>query len=133
MTWDEQVKEVAREVMRMMCEGLGVDPTRLEEMTCLEWRRMVCHYYPPCPEPDRTFGTVDHTDPSVLTVLLQDQVGGLQVKRKGKDDEQDFWVDVKPVHGAVVVNVGDLLQVCMLCCFVIIIIIWFDRFGLIIQ
>ena len=40
-----------------------------------------------------------------LTVLQQDNVGGLQVKY-GED-----WVDVKPVSGALIINVGDLLQV----------------------
>ncbi|KAF8693563.1 hypothetical protein HU200_038965 [Digitaria exilis] len=63
-----------------------------------------CHYYPPCPEPSLTLGTSRHSDPSFLTVLLQDDVGGLQVLI----DER--WVDVHPVPGALVVNVGDLLQ-----------------------
>ncbi|KNA17360.1 hypothetical protein SOVF_079920 [Spinacia oleracea] len=33
-----------------------------------------------------------HTDPGVLTLLLQDQFGGLQVKHEGK------WVNVKPIQ-----------------------------------
>ncbi|KAJ0987240.1 hypothetical protein J5N97_005596 [Dioscorea zingiberensis] len=107
--WKQRVREVAREVMGMMCEGIGVGPGRLEEMTCLEGTGVVGNYYPPCPEPDRTLGIVDHTDPGVLTVLIQDQIGGLQVK-KIKGDEC-CWVDVKPVPGALVFNVGDLLQI----------------------
>ncbi|KAL2892330.1 1-aminocyclopropane-1-carboxylate oxidase-like protein 12 [Bienertia sinuspersici] len=73
-------------------------------MSCSGGRVMVGHYYPYCPEPNKTVGIASHTDPGVLTVLLQDQVGGLQVKHDGK------WVNVKPVHGALVINVGDLLQ-----------------------
>ncbi|KAF8040124.1 hypothetical protein BT93_B2371 [Corymbia citriodora subsp. variegata] len=68
-------------------------------------RVMVGHYYPYCPQPDLTVGLTSHTDPGVITLLLQDQVGGLQVKHG------DEWVDVAPVPGALVVNIGDILQI----------------------
>lgn len=82
-----------------------MDGNKLKDMSCAEGRVMVGHYYPYCPEPNKTVGIASHTDPGILTVLLQDQVGGLQVKYDGK------WVNVKPIHGALVINVGDLLQV----------------------
>jgi isopenicillin N synthase-like dioxygenase len=41
-------------------------------------------------------------------VLLQDHIGGLQVLY------EDKWIDIKPVPGALIVNVGDLLQACFL-------------------
>ena len=46
-----------------------------------------------------------HSDAGALTVLLQDDVGGLQV---GTDDG---WVDVTPRSGALVINVGDMMQI----------------------
>ncbi|XP_039145216.1 1-aminocyclopropane-1-carboxylate oxidase homolog 3-like [Dioscorea cayenensis subsp. rotundata] len=107
VAWDEQVKEVAKQVMGMMCEGLGVKPARLEDLTCLEGRGLAGQYYPPCPEPDRTFGSAEHTDAVVLTVLIQDKIGGLQVKSL----RDESWIDVKPIPGALVVNVGDFLQI----------------------
>ncbi|MEM7323827.1 MAG: 2OG-Fe(II) oxygenase family protein [Actinomycetota bacterium] len=46
-----------------------------------------------------------HSDAGALTLLLQDDVGGLQVQLG------DSWVDVEPLDGALVVNTGDMMQV----------------------
>ncbi|KAK4487253.1 hypothetical protein RD792_006141 [Penstemon davidsonii] len=73
-------------------------------MGCAKGRAFVCHYYPPCPNPDLTMGTSKHTDPPFLTILLQDQIGGLQICRNNK------WIDVQPVEGSFIINIGDLLQ-----------------------
>ncbi|CAK7326798.1 unnamed protein product [Dovyalis caffra] len=105
LEWNIQTKRVAELLMELLCEGVRLDAGRLKEMTCLEGRTMVGHYYPCCPQPDLTVGIASHTDPGVVTVLLQDDIGGLQVKYNGE------WVDVKPVPGALVINVGDILQI----------------------
>jgi isopenicillin N synthase-like dioxygenase len=47
-----------------------------------------------------------HTDPGVLTLLLQDDTGGLQTESR-----EDGWIDVPPRPGTIVVNLGDSLQV----------------------
>lgn len=47
-----------------------------------------------------------HTDPGVLTLLLQDMTGGLQTLSKAHG-----WIDVPPEEGTIVVNLGDSLQV----------------------
>jgi hypothetical protein len=52
-----------------------------------------------------TLGGTKHTDNDFITVLLQDHIGGLQVLY------ENTWVDVSPVPGALVINIGDLLQV----------------------
>ncbi|PQM40980.1 1-aminocyclopropane-1-carboxylate oxidase homolog 1-like [Prunus yedoensis var. nudiflora] len=49
-------------------------------------------------------GASKHADNVFLTVLLQDHIGGLQVLHQNK------WIDVPPMPGALVVNIGDLLQ-----------------------
>lgn len=74
------------------------------------------NYYPsadPVPDAERTdlTGLGDmalhhHTDPGAITLLLQDNHGGLQALSK-----KDGWIDVPPVDGAIVVNIGDVLQV----------------------
>ncbi|KAL6003455.1 hypothetical protein ACLOJK_023685 [Asimina triloba] len=109
VAWDENVRRVGENLMELLGEGLGLERGRLKEMTCSEARVAVAHYYPYCPEPDRTLGIGSHADPGVLTVLVQNEIGGLQVKH-GED-----WVEVKPLRGALVVNIGDLLQVTDFC------------------
>ncbi|RVD66064.1 2OG-Fe(II) oxygenase family protein, partial [Mesorhizobium sp. M7A.F.Ca.ET.027.03.2.1] len=46
-----------------------------------------------------------HTDYGNLTILAQDDVGGLQVMNRDGD-----WVQGTPIHGTFIINVGDLLQ-----------------------
>ena len=47
-----------------------------------------------------------HTDPGILTLLLQDLTGGLQTLTADQ-----HWVDVPPQAGTIVVNLGDAMQV----------------------
>lgn len=105
LEWNEEVERLGEKLLGFLSEGLGVNEGRLKEMTCLEGRTMVAHYYPYCPQPDLTYGLTSHTDPGVVTVLVQNEVGGLQVKC-GEE-----WVDVEPVEGAIVINIGDILQI----------------------
>ncbi|CAN6289160.1 unnamed protein product [Urochloa humidicola] len=65
------------------------------------------HHYPPCRHHrEKVLGTVPHTDGLGLTVLLHaDGTPGLQVRRGGR------WFPVRPLPGALVVNVGDILEV----------------------
>lgn len=85
LEWDAHATAVGRAVLGLLSEGLGLGASRLEAASCLEGKIMVCHYYPVCPEPERTVGIVPHSDPGVLTVLAQDGIGGLQVKQSDDD------------------------------------------------
>ena len=56
-------------------------------------------------QPQADLGIHHHTDAGAITILLQDDVSGLQVYRDG------FWHDIPPVPGAFVINTGDMMQV----------------------
>jgi isopenicillin N synthase-like dioxygenase len=64
-------------------------------------------HYPPQPatRAEDEFGIAPHTDYGFLTILAQDEVGGLQVKRRGGG-----WIDAPFIEGTFVVNIADMLM-----------------------
>ncbi|MCY0989425.1 isopenicillin N synthase family oxygenase [Nannocystis sp. ILAH1] len=59
-------------------------------------------HYPATPQTG--WGVGEHTDYGLLTLLVQDDVGGLQVKTPRG------WIDAPPLPGALVCNIGDMLD-----------------------
>ncbi|KAI3884642.1 hypothetical protein MKX03_037055 [Papaver bracteatum] len=66
---------------------------------------MVINHYPSCPQPELTLGIPPHSDFGFLTLLLQDEVEGLQIQHEGQ------WLTVEPIPNSFVVNVGDHLEI----------------------
>ncbi|XP_006417896.2 1-aminocyclopropane-1-carboxylate oxidase homolog 3 isoform X1 [Eutrema salsugineum] len=104
LEYSQQVINLGEFLFELLSEALGLNPNHLNDIDCSKGLLMLSHYYPPCPEPELTLGTSPHSDNSFLTVLLTDQIEGLQVHREG------YWFDVPPVPGALVINIGDFLQ-----------------------
>ncbi|KAG6554685.1 hypothetical protein Mapa_003703 [Marchantia paleacea] len=98
---------LGQDLLEVLATGLGLEPrffSRLFDNNVYHRSTWRYNHYPACPRPDLTLGTGPHSDPNLFTLLKQDAVGGLQVK---KDDK---WVDVSPVPGALIINVGDALE-----------------------
>ncbi|TKV95598.1 hypothetical protein SEVIR_9G373500v4 [Setaria viridis] len=101
---------LARRLLRFMAIDLGVSQEALLDAffsgDAEKGQSMGMHHYPPCRHPEKVLGIPPHTDGLGLTVLLHaDDTPGLQIKRGGR------WFPVRPLPGAFVVNVGDILNV----------------------
>lgn len=78
-------------------EGIMHDPISIQRLL---------HYPPQNGHADKDIiGIGAHTDYGNLTILAQDDVGGLQVMNR-----EGNWVDGTPIRGAFVINIGDLIQ-----------------------
>ncbi|XP_016437701.1 1-aminocyclopropane-1-carboxylate oxidase homolog [Nicotiana tabacum] len=104
MDFSKHMMKLGYSLFELLSEGLGLNSWHLKNMNIAEGLSIGHHYYPACPQPDLTIGTRKHSDCVFMTVLLQDDIGGLQVLH------QNQWIDVPPTSGALVVNIGDMLQ-----------------------
>eukprot|EP00253_Pinus_taeda_P012808 PITA_12808 len=110
-TIDEYSRELSKLlelVMEVLSRDLGLETeTSLNESVGGERKElnMRMNYYPPCPQPDLVLGLAPHSDPGAITILLQDQTPGLQIRKDGA------WIDVQCVPGALVVNIGDQIEI----------------------
>ena len=104
--YSKEVRQLGLRLQEVISQSLGLEKGYINSSLGEAGQHMAINYYPPCPEPELTFGLPAHTDPNTLTILLQDtQVSGLQLLNDGQ------WLSVKPVPNAFVVNIGDQLQV----------------------
>ena len=99
--------KLGRNLMRLALLSSGIKD--LSVMQSLDtptiWLRLL--HYPPISKnsPSDLYGSAPHTDFGCLTILAQDEIGGLQVQtREGE------WIDVPKLEGSFVVNVGDMLS-----------------------
>nr|DAD41790.1 TPA_asm: hypothetical protein HUJ06_016113 [Nelumbo nucifera] len=93
-------------ILGALLRGLGVEYDESLLSCYMEAKAVNMNFYPPCPNPELTVGVGRHSDLAALTILLQDDIGGLFVKV-----EDGGWIEIPPVEGAIVVNVGDTLEI----------------------
>nr|GEX22875.1 1-aminocyclopropane-1-carboxylate oxidase homolog 1-like [Tanacetum cinerariifolium] len=103
--YSSRVLKLGELLFGFISEALGLETNHLGDMECDKGLAFVGHFYPACSQPELTMGTTKHTDDGFLTVLLQDDIGGLEIHHENE------WIDVPGTPDALVINIGDLLQV----------------------
>ena len=101
-----KMTELGRKLMRLALISAGAKDLSIMQSFEIPtiWLRLL--HYPPIPKnsPSDLYGSAPHTDFGCLTILAQDEIGGLQVQtREGE------WIDLPKVEDSFVVNVGDML------------------------
>jgi isopenicillin N synthase-like dioxygenase len=106
MAYSAAVMDCGRSLLRGFAVSLGLDPDFFRDRFVKPLARCSLIYYPPQPPDTGTeqFGVAPHTDYGGLTLLSQDDTGGLQVRARSGE-----WVTAPPIAGSFVVNVGDLM------------------------
>jgi isopenicillin N synthase-like dioxygenase len=103
----ETVNGLGIALLRAFAAGLDLPHDHFVRHFDKPLTRAAVVYYPPQPEEmgESQFGVSPHTDYGCITILHQDEIGGLQVKDRNGD-----WLTAHPMPGTFVVNVGDLLH-----------------------
>ncbi|XP_030500834.2 S-norcoclaurine synthase 1 [Cannabis sativa] len=104
--YSREVQKVALCVLKFMSRNLGLELDTLSSKFEDGRQAIRINFYPPCVEANKVMGLTPHSDATGLTLLLQvNDVQGLQINKNGK------WILVKPVPGAFIVNIGDIIEI----------------------
>lgn len=106
--YGSRVTELSKTILRLILTTLGNESDskyyESEFQHCHGYMRINNYSSPRSSEPEAE-GLGMHTDMSCVTIVYQDEIGGLQVRsREGR------WMSIAPREGTLVVNVGDMLQ-----------------------
>lgn len=100
----EQMSVLARKMVGAVAMSLGLPAHSLDRYFDQPTTFLRLLHYPTQPAEEGLFGSAPHTDYGFITLLAQDNVGGLEVKNKDGD-----WIAAPPMPDAFVMNVGDIL------------------------
>ncbi|EUK17542.1 2OG-Fe(II) oxygenase family protein [Commensalibacter papalotli (ex Servin-Garciduenas et al. 2014)] len=100
----KKMTELARVVFKIIALGLKLEEHFFNAMFYESLSTFRVIHYPGLPEQRNRVVCGAHTDYGILTILYQDNIGGLQVR-----NQENQWIDVPPIEGAFVMNIGDMM------------------------
>ncbi|CAN1306227.1 Jasmonate-induced oxygenase 4 [Linum perenne] len=103
--YSDEMNVLTKKLLGIISESLGVQSSCIEDVVGEFYQNITVSYYPPCPRPELTLGLQSHSDFGALTLLIQDQVSGLEVLK------DSHWFPVQPLPEAIVVLVSDQTEV----------------------
>ncbi|XP_021905710.1 gibberellin 20-oxidase-like protein [Carica papaya] len=110
--YGKKMSELSKKIVQAVLMSLGIDFEKkfyeTEFRNCHGYLRINNYLPPPSEEKveeDKIEGLGMHTDMSCVTIVYQNEIGGLQVRSvEGK------WMDINPCEETLVVNIGDLME-----------------------
>jgi len=94
----------AHAIMEGVALSLGLDAQYFRETYTSDPTLLFRIFHYPASTATEGWGVGEHTDYGLLTLLAQDDIGGLQVKTP------NGWIDAPPIPATLVVNIGDMLD-----------------------
>ncbi|KAG4954812.1 hypothetical protein JHK87_040406 [Glycine soja] len=109
-TVDEYItksREVVGELLKGISLSLGLEENYIHKRLNVELgsQFLILNFYPPCPKPELVMGLPAHTDHGLLTLLMENELGGLQIQHKGR------WIPVHALPNSFLINTGDHLEI----------------------
>lgn len=100
-------RELIGELLKGISRSLGLEENFIHKRMDIESgsQLLVINFYPPCPKPELVMGLPAHTDHGLLTLLMQNKLGGLQIQHNGR------WIPVHPLPNSFLINNGDHMEV----------------------
>lgn len=107
----KRTREVTTELLRGISKSWGLEECYVEKAMNFDtgFQLFAVNLYPPCPQPEQAIGIPAHTDHSLFTLLIENEIGGLQIQHNGE------WFNVNPIPNSFLVNTGDHLEVECFC------------------
>ncbi|KAK4366068.1 hypothetical protein RND71_013948 [Anisodus tanguticus] len=102
-TYAAEIRKLSLTILELICLGLGIESGYFDEISQVQL--LSANNYPACPDPSLTLGILKHLDPSLITIIYQGNVSGLQVLVDGQ------WICVGALPNAFVVNIGNQLEI----------------------
>ncbi|KAK8596216.1 hypothetical protein V6N13_000862 [Hibiscus sabdariffa] len=103
--YGRHLSRIATTLFQSMAKNLHLDPEQSEPMLEESTGFIRVYRYPPHHSmADEAWGMIPHTDSSVLSVVNQDQVGGLEIFKDNK------WLLVDPIPNTLIVHIGDMMR-----------------------
>ena len=104
--YDAALRDLGLKLLPAFSVAVGENPNFFTDLMVPPATAMrMIHYSPsPKPRPSDLYGIQPHTDYGFITMLAQDEIGGLEVRRV-----DGSWIDARPIRGTFIVNIGDTL------------------------
>lgn len=107
LLWQEKVLNVLRRLLEALALSLGQDATAFHPVVRdTPYQLLKLIHYPSQPDDGGRQGVGAHKDSDLLSLILQDNQGGLEVEL-----ENGEWIQASPQSGTFIVNIGELLEV----------------------